>query len=381
MSRTAAYRETFLQHRRLLLLPIILAVVIAAWAAVSSPKSYTSAASLWVDNAASTDSSLGNLNPAILPPAQEEQQIVAELLATRQFTQAVATRSGLLQYLASHDSAGSGPAAVMSALGGRPSLESRMAAALNPTTVTMTVRGPQVLGLDYIGPTPALAQRTLKAIVAELQQDSALFAAQHSQSAVAYDRAQVQAASRAVREARDQLSTYLSKHHSAGSGDLTLAALQTAQSVANSQLTQANSSLNTAGSAGRIGAGAGSTARLVDAPSIPSGPTSGKKKQLLAVFGGLFAGLLISFLGVIALTPAKAIRWDDDDPVLDPFDDAIVGERLGSELPTNGSSLPSNGSALPTNGTTNSLAPEDLIAVESYPQSQRRRRRWVRTPS
>ena len=44
--------------------------------------------------------------------------------------------------------------------------------------------------------------------------------------------------------------------------------------------------------------------QLLDAPTAPAGPVTGKKKDLLAIVGGLFAGILISFLGVVALTPS-----------------------------------------------------------------------------
>jgi uncharacterized protein involved in exopolysaccharide biosynthesis len=44
--------------------------------------------------------------------------------------------------------------------------------------------------------------------------------------------------------------------------------------------------------------------QVLDSPTAPTGPVTGKKKDLMAIIGGLFAGILISFLGVVALTPS-----------------------------------------------------------------------------
>jgi uncharacterized protein involved in exopolysaccharide biosynthesis len=348
VNKTAAYRDTFRKHRRLLSLPIVLAVLIAAWTALGNPKSYASTASLWVDNPAGSDSSLGNLNPALLPPSQQEQQVVTELLATRAFVRSVARQSGLARYLATHSSGGFGPSALLSSLSGAGSLDNRVAAALSPSSVTTAVRGPQVLELSYAGPTAVIAARTLQAILSELQQESTLFATQHNEGALAYDRTQVQSASRSVATARDQLHAYLAKHPNAGSGDPTLMALQTAQSVVNSQLSQANTNLTAEATAAKGGGASGSAARVLDAPSIAAGPTSGKKKQLIAIVGGLFAGLLISLLGVVALTPSRPVRWEDEEPDLDPVASVTPANGAEPARHTNGTSVKNgNGSGVP----------------------------------
>lgn len=308
-TKTAKYRETYRKHRVLLSLPIVLAALIAGWTAFGSSKTYVSSASLWVDNPATTASSLGNLNPAVLPPSQEEEQVVTELLATNDFVDAVARRSGLADYLAKHSSTGFGPSALFS--GGGGPLDIRIASALSPSSVITSVPGPQVLKLTYTGPTPELAQRTLQAIMTQLQQDNAQFTAQHSEGELSYYKAQAKAASQALVTARDQLQAYTHAHPGVASGDPTLAALQTAQSAAEAQLTQANN----AASGANAGGAAGSAVHVIDPASTPTGPTSGKKKQLLAIVGGLFAGLLVSFLGAVALTPSKPLRWEDEENV------------------------------------------------------------------
>src|SRR5207248_5664402 len=61
------------------------------------------------------------------------------------------------------------------------------------------------------------------------------------------------------------------------------------------------------------------TVAVVDRASFPVGPASGKKKELLTIVGGLFAGLLISFLGAVALTPGKRDAWDADGATVPPL--------------------------------------------------------------
>src|SRR6476646_11079167 len=183
VKKSASYRETFRQHRKLLSLPIVLAVVIAAWSMFGAQKSYMSTVSLWVDNAAPADSSLGNANPAVTPPSQQEQQVVTELLATPSFALAVGHHSQLASYLAANPSGGMTPAALLKQLSGPGSLDDRIITALGPKAVLTNTPGPQVLQVSFTGPTPAVAQGTLTALVAELRKASEQYSQQHNQGA------------------------------------------------------------------------------------------------------------------------------------------------------------------------------------------------------
>jgi uncharacterized protein involved in exopolysaccharide biosynthesis len=287
-----------------------------------------STASLWVDNPASAQSSLGNQDPAMLPPAQQEQNVVMELLTTRDFALAVGRNSSLGHYLATHTSPGGfGPSALLSRLSGAGTLESRIMDALGSGSVTTAVPGPQVLQINYSGPTPGVAQSTLQAIISELQKASLRFSQARDREAVSYYQGQSQAASKAVASARAQASSYLAQHPNAGSGDPNLTALQTAQSNASTQLTQANQNLTTALTALTRGS-AGSSVHVIDAADTPTGPVSGKKQMLLAIVGGLFAGALISFLGLVALTPGKPPQSDDELALVLASVDSATGPRL-----------------------------------------------------
>jgi hypothetical protein len=306
-----SYRQTFRQHRRLLTLPIVLAVVIAGWFVLGASKSYQSTASLWVDNPAATDSSLGNANPALVPPSTQEQSVLTELLATQSFVLAVAHHGGLAQYLATHSSSGFSPTALLS--GGGGSLNARIVGAFGPKQVVSAIPGPQVLKITYQGPTPAVTTSTLSALVSQLQQDSDKFSQQRNAGVIAYFKAQVAAAAKEVATARAQVTAYEAQHPQAGSSDTNLNALQTAAGAANSQLTQATQKLNDAAGSGADSGSNGSTLQLIDPPSAATSASS-KKKALLGIVGGLFAGCLISFLGAVALTPGKRDSWDADVP-------------------------------------------------------------------
>ena len=311
MKKYTSYRQTFRQHRILFSLPIVLAVIVSAWAVLGSPKSYDSTTSLWVDTSAPADSSLGNVDPALTPPAQQEQTVVTELMATRSFVLSVGHKSLLGSYLATHSTSGFGPSALLS--GGGGSLDDRIIAALGGKVMS-TVAGPQILQLTYSGPTPAVAASTLGTVVQQLQADSARFVKVHGDSALTYYKAQVQTGSQAVAAARTELSSYLAQHRGAGLGDPTVNALTSAQSAANSQLNQATQNYNDAVSSLHGGSG-GSTVSVVDPASTPIGPSSGKKKELMGLLGGLFAGALISLLGVVAMTKRKPTEpWEDEEP-------------------------------------------------------------------
>lgn len=325
MKKSTTYRQTFRRHRLLLSLPVVIGVLIAGGLTFTSGKSYESSASLWVDNPATTDSSLGNLNPAMTPPSTEEQDVLTELLATPGFDLAVGHQSLLGSYLASHKSGGLG-----SIVGGGGSLNVQIMTELG-TNVTSAIPGPQVLQINYVGPTPAVAQSTLKAIVAQLQQDSSSYAQQHTAGALSYFQAQANTASQELVSARNQADAYRAQHPTATSqSDPNLAALQAAETAAGNSLSQAQGQLSQAKAAVKGGAAAtaATVVRTIDAPSLPMGPTTGKKKQVEGILAGLLGGLVVAFLGTIALTRRESDPWEDE------LAEAAGGTPSPSGIPT-----------------------------------------------
>jgi uncharacterized protein involved in exopolysaccharide biosynthesis len=309
-SSVKRYWATFLARRRLLALPVVLGVVVALWSVAGAPASFSSQASLWVDNPGSVGSSLGNVSEAVVPPAQQEQQVLAELLATREFALSVGHGSLLGKWVGAHPVSGWGPVQLIERLSAPGSVDERIMAALSSGSVKATVAGPQVLGVSYSSPSAAVARSTLSAIVAQLEQAGPRFAAVHSEAAVSYYRGQMQAAREALSAARAQLAAYLATHRGAGTSDPTASSLQQAVAAAAGQLQQANNNLSQA-AASTSGHGGGSAVEVIDSPT-PAVRTSSNKKRLLAVLGGLFAGALIALLGAIALTPSAPDQAQED---------------------------------------------------------------------
>jgi uncharacterized protein involved in exopolysaccharide biosynthesis len=305
-----SYRTTFLRHRRLLLAPIVITVFLALWTAAGSPKAYESAASLWIDNPAPLPSSLTETNPTIRPPAEQQQLLLDELLKTRDFKLTVGHTAPLARHLAENPSAGWGPMALLSRLRGGPPLDARVLAALSPKRFTSTVAGPQVLQLSYRGPTPTVAAETLKALIGEFDRRRARLGVQRGESTLAYYKAQAAAASKAVVDARAGVDDYLRSHPGVSASDPHLGANRRAEQAAGRELAQATAKLNQVSSDLRELSTSEAGVRVIDAPRVPDGPMSGKKLLLLAAVGGLFAGGLISLLGLIALTPAAPHEWD-----------------------------------------------------------------------
>jgi hypothetical protein len=183
-----------------------------------------------------------------------------------------------------------------------------------------------VLQLTYHGPTPEVAAGTLRALIDEFNAQRARFGLQRSQTTIAYYRAELEAASRAVVDAHAGVADYMTTHPAATSADPHLQALMRAEKAAGTELASATAKLNQV-SSDLQGSGTPATGmKVIDAPRVPDGPVTGRKMLVLAVVGGLFAGCLISILGLVALTPAAPSQ-----PELPPAD---VERMVFGDAPT-----------------------------------------------
>jgi uncharacterized protein involved in exopolysaccharide biosynthesis len=317
------YRETFGRHRVLFVLPVVLAGALALWAAAAAPKMYRSGATLWSDSAAASSGSIFGA----LPPAGQDQQLLNELLTTRYFQTTIANRSPLAAYIRAHPPKGWGPTALLGKLRGTPTFDEQLAQALSSKRVLSNAKGPHVLEISYDAPDPALAKQTLQAIIAEFRKQRGAL----RQDALAAAQKQVSSASATLARARQNLTRYVDSHPSSDRADPELQSLATAEREAVMDLQTTSQTMNEATLAVANGASGQTVLRLVDAPQLPPGPSTGKKKIAETVIAGLFAGLLISILGIIALarTGARSADAELDDPVSAPAAEGAAVSRLG----------------------------------------------------
>ena len=311
-SQKPSYKATFRKHRLLLSLPMILAALAAGYLGFASSKSFMSSASLWVDTAPPAPSSIGsNSQPMSQTPSSAEQGLLNELLSTRQFTMGVLDSSLLGKYLSS-----TGPVTA-----------ARAAAAVSTTQVTTVTAGPQVLQISFTAPTAEVAASALKAVVKQLEAQSSALSADHNEAALAYAKAQLAAAARSLRTARQQVSDYLADNpHASIQTDPNLTALIASENAANTQYSSANTTLSEA--SGTRDAG-GWLVQVVDPPSLGISKAPGKKKLLELILGGLLGGGLISYLATMALTPGRKETWDDEGPSVLTVPADFTGGSLG----------------------------------------------------
>jgi uncharacterized protein involved in exopolysaccharide biosynthesis len=321
------YRQTFRNHRTLLIAPIVVVMFLALWITAGAPKRYEATASLWVDNLPPAPSSLTQNDPAIRTPADQEQTLVTELLQTRDFRVRVAHEGPLAAYLGSHPSNGWGPTALLSQLRGAPSVDMQITKEFGPKEFTTFEAGPQVLQLSYKAGTPQVAAGTLKALLLEIGRSQSRFNAERDKATVSYNQSQVTAATKALSDARQNVLEYQRAHPAATSSDPQLAALERTARTASKDLAAKTTTLNqsqlaptTLSPQGTPSASTGFS--VIDPPKIPTGPVSGKKKLVMAVVGGLFAGGILSLLGLIMLTPSRPAE---------PHLRAVGGSQVGAQ--------------------------------------------------
>jgi uncharacterized protein involved in exopolysaccharide biosynthesis len=300
------YRQTFSRHRVLFSLPLILTTALALWYVLGAPKLYESDASLWVDTPAPQQSSLAQANAFVVTPATQAQQLLDELLTTRTFRVDIARRGPLAKYLEATSPSGWGPTALLAKLKGPQSLDGKIIAALGPKNVLTTVAGPQVLAVAVRSTSPTVAAGTLRALIASFGSQRTTFSVERAQAAVAYFRNQAQAAQRALGTARTAIEQYIAANPGASptatatsAADAQMRSLTEAEKVASTRYAASIRAANQASVSLAATGSDPSSFRVIDPPTVPAGPVSGKKKEIMAVFGGIFVGALLSLLCVV----------------------------------------------------------------------------------
>lgn len=296
---STSYRETVRRHRNLFCMPIILGALAAAFFLLGTGRTYKSTASLWIDTAPTMASSLNsNSGPLAEPPASAEQGILSELLTTGSFVSSVAEHSLLGKSLGSADA-----------------IRANAPGLLANGQVVQTVPGGQVLQISYSASSPAMAESVLGALIAQLRNYTDRLTAQHAQAAVAYDRDQVKVAETALATARGNVTAYQAQHPGVTRSDTNYVSLVSTENNAATQLARANTALSQVTGTGN----GGWSIQVIDPPGQASTTPLGKKKIAEVILGGALGGLLVSFLAVVALTPAKKEVWEDELPIGGPF--------------------------------------------------------------
>jgi uncharacterized protein involved in exopolysaccharide biosynthesis len=337
-----AYRETFRKHRILYCVPPVLAALALGVLAFGGAKKYQSQASLWIDNGPQAGSSLSTTSGT--QPSSSEQTLLNELVATKSFALDVANHSLLKQYITAQG-------------GSRQQIESKLAGAVSSGT-TSTNPGPQILVLTFTGPTPAISQSALQSLITHLQGTMTYYGQTFGQSAKSYYQDQVKTATQNLTQATAASLSYKRSHPGATvDNDQQYAALVATQQSANGQLATATSELNQAvGQA--AGNGINTLVRVVDPASVPTNPTSGKKSALMKVGGGLFAGLLLSAIIIVAKTPSRQDRWDDEISGEEPAG-VLAAVKPVSDVPNgqpNGAMAPAQAAIPATDGAVSASA-------------------------
>jgi uncharacterized protein involved in exopolysaccharide biosynthesis len=318
------YRETYRRHRLLFLLPVLLGAVLGLTFSLGSPKLYRSSATLFAESTGS-EAQTG----LALPPATQEQSMLTELLNVRNFVHNIARESPLQAYLEAHTSTGWTPTALVKRfVKGTPTLDDRIAAALGTKRVTSTVVEQHILEVSLDAPEPQLARQTLRALIKEYLRQRANLA----QSTLKSARQQVNAAVNALASARTNLNDYLRAHPGLLPNDPEQQALTTAYRQGLLQLNSATTTMNQALGTVAGGAGLQSTLRIVDAPDLPIGPTTGKKRVVETAFAGAFVGALLSFLLIMFLSrPGRTDAPPTTAPATLPEPSPNGGEPAVSE--------------------------------------------------
>jgi uncharacterized protein involved in exopolysaccharide biosynthesis len=284
------YIETFFRHKVLLLAPLVLTLLLGAWYVKSQPTTYSTSMKVWFDNQLPNPGYLdpdGTRGPA---PASQAQTLLTQLLSTRDFLVKAAERGPQADFIRSQ----ADPTAA----------ENKVAGALG-SAVTAYAIGPQVLSVSMTSPDPNLAPKQLGAVVDEYLDYVKTLRSARVQAVIDYYKPRLDAATAALQSAQADQIASLGSHPGTGAPGSTdpqynaiAAKVATAQKQyddTQTSYTQADQALTTEQ--------AQASSHVID-PASASVASSKKKAAVFAGGAGLFFGLLLGLLGLIALTAA-----------------------------------------------------------------------------
>jgi capsular polysaccharide biosynthesis protein len=319
--------EIVFTHKRLLIAPLLAALIGTAGYVLLQPPSYQSTGSLWVNTGGVGTQS----------PAQTQADILSQDLKTSPFAIAVADAGPLDAYLTAHPGAMSTnpihplKELILGASAPRKPSSDELKTYLG-THVTVATVGPNQLTVTVTAPTPEVARDTTNALIAQLLSSEVAAKIAPMQTNLALYQKQAADQKPVVEQAVGAVQTYISNNHinlardpNAAASDPTLAVLQAASSEAQATysnlLTAIDKVKSDIASAQQPNL---APFRVVDSPQLPSSVVLGKT-EIIAIAAGLFAGLL-----AMAVMAALLVRLDTTIHTADEVQRMVGLPVLGS---------------------------------------------------
>ena len=272
---------------------MVVTTLLALWFAAGTPKQYRASASIWADTFPPGASSVPS-NPTPLTEAAQTQQLLAELLTTERFRLEVGRRGPLQAYMAAHPTQGWGPQALMKKLRGSGTATDRTEAALDARHVSSIADGQHVVSIRLDAPTAAVAVGSLQALIQSFDNELTELRVGNLEREADRFKEQKTTFAQAIADAQARINNASSEK---------LPGLLQARSLAVEQLAKATRSYNQATLALDAVREQPSSFHVQDEPKLPAPAVGGLKKSLFIVVAGFFAGAMLSFLGVVFLTP------------------------------------------------------------------------------
>lgn len=307
------YLETFYRHRKALLTPVIVALVVSVAFVAVQPRTYQAKAQLWFNSTAVVgEASQADQNRT---PAQVGQGVFQELLQTRSFCVSVGRQGPLASYMQNGHmpsdplSAATGQ---LDALRGKPPVNQQQKVddavqSLLQKQVKTSVTGSQIVTVTFDYSNPDVAAGTLQELTKEFSDQVLTAQRVRNQQQLDQLNQQVAYAQKQV-AANDAAATqYVARHPelaTAGS-DSTYQGLQQVADQAHQQLAQATQQRDQAQvRQNQLQKGSALDFRVIDPANIPDRSQSYALTLLAGAVAGLAIGVMIAVVALVALVLA-----------------------------------------------------------------------------
>jgi uncharacterized protein involved in exopolysaccharide biosynthesis len=313
------YLETFFRHRLLFTAPVVLALVFSLGFALLQPETYTAQARVWYDLKGGLDTnSADQALSRYTTPAEQQAQVLDELIVTRAFDTKVAQRGPLAGYVRTQDGYAEAVGGVSSlkvklkglfGAGGPQVQEGQandLAYGLLSTNVTAFAVGPQIVLVTMSLHNAAVAEATLQALLDQYSDEILGDRRTQAQTAIGFWQQQADKARSDLQGSEQAVTQYIGQHPQLAQSNSSLDPTLTSLRHTYDQNTTRYQSLLDKVDQARLDLAASTTPatsgfRLIDPPRSVSSPL-GVRRQLMLAGGGLFVGLLISLAGVVGMT-------------------------------------------------------------------------------